>query len=355
MIRLKEISLKLATFSLENISLQVDEGEFFALIGPTGSGKTLILESIAGLMKPTNGRIFIAGRDVTGLDPEHRGVGIVYQDHALFPHLSVRKNITYGLRYLDQGGRAEENKALALGERLGISHLLDRGVANLSGGEKQRVSLARALSVKPRVLLLDEPLSALDPNFRGEIRDMLADLHRETGLTCLMVSHDFSEVRSLAGRVAVIRNGRLEQTGAVEDIFLRPETRFVARFVGVKNLFPATCQDGRIRLGQVELCLKRHNGGGPGYVCIRPETVRPVAGGRGAEEAPNSFGASVRSLLDMGAYWEAQLQAGDLRLYCHLPKGAEGEEGVKSGRGRYRIDPDDIHFLNDAGQKLPDK
>ena len=343
MIRLEQLSLKLSSFSLEGISFQVEEGEFFALIGPTGSGKTLILESIAGLIKPTSGRIFLAGRDVTGLDPEQRGVGIVYQDHALFPHLNVRKNITYGLRYLAKGSAAAaEKEVLTLCERLGISHLLDRGVANLSGGEKQRVSLARALSVKPRVLLLDEPLSALDPNFRGEIRDMLADLHHETGLTCLMVSHDFSEVRSLAGRAAVIRKGRLVQTGTVEEIFLRPGSKFVARFVGVKNLFAATCREGRVELGPVSLELCRANGGGEGYVCIRPETVHPVTG----DASPaNSFAASVRSLMDMGAYWEAQLQAGEIKLYCHLPKGAEGEEGVKAGRGRYRIDPGDIHFL----------
>ena len=343
MIRLEDLSLKLPGFSLENISLRVEEGEFFALIGPTGSGKTLILESIAGLMKPGSGRIFIDGREVTNLDPERRGVGIVYQDHALFPHLDVMKNITYGLRYLKNGAGPARREVLELCERLGISHLLERGVANLSGGEKQRVSLARALSVKPKVLLLDEPLSALDPNFRGEIRDMLADLHRDTGLTCLMVSHDFSEVRSLAERAAVIRKGRLEQTGTVEEIFLRPAGKFVARFVGVKNLFPVTCSGGRVVVGEVCLELGNANGGGEGHVCIRPETVRPVALG----DAPaNSFAASVRSMVDMGAYWEALLQAGELKLYCHLPKGAGGEKSMKTGRGRYCIDPGDIHFLS---------
>ncbi len=233
MIRIENLCVRLPDFSLDRINLHVADGEFFILLGPTGAGKTVLLESVAGLVPVSSGRIHLNGRNVTHLCPEKRGVGIVYQDSALFPHLTVKDNIRYGLRYQKDSPDKAPMKFDPLVEALGIGHLLHRNATTLSGGEKQRVALARALIVAPALLLLDEPLSALDPNFREEIRDILKDLHRNTGVTILMVTHDFAEARYLAQHIAVINNGRLEQTGTVDAVFLKPATAFTARFVGM--------------------------------------------------------------------------------------------------------------------------
>ena len=236
MIRLQDLSIQVPGFEVAPVSLRIAPGEFFALVGPTGAGKTLILECIAGLVSPSQGRILIGGRDITALPPEKRRVGIVYQDHALFPHLSVIQNISYGLRYhKNSGGQDSMRRIGQLCEKLGIAHLMKRRVQRLSGGEKQRTALARALAVQPEVLLLDEPLSALDPGFRSDIRDMLAEMHRLTGLTCLMVTHDFSDVHSLAKRMAVLNHGVVEQTGPVNQVFDSPKPGFVAGFVGARG------------------------------------------------------------------------------------------------------------------------
>jgi molybdate/tungstate transport system ATP-binding protein len=235
MIRIENLCVRLPDFSLEDINLHAAAGEFFVLLGPTGAGKTLLLESLAGLLPVSSGRIYLDGREVTESAPEKRGIGIVYQDSALFPHLTVRQNITFGLRYRKTNPIRSQKKFDFLIDVLRLDHLLQRTVAHLSGGEKQRVALARALVVEPALLLLDEPLSALDPNFREEIRDILKDLHFNTGVTVLMVTHDFAEARYLGQRIAVINQGRIEQIGSPEEIFRRPTTPFTARFVSMHN------------------------------------------------------------------------------------------------------------------------
>lgn len=346
MIRLTDLNVRLPGFRLEDVNLDIAEGEFFALIGPTGSGKTVLLDSITGLIRPESGRILIGGRDVTDLPPERRGAGIVYQDYALFPHLNVLKNITYGLRYLSSDRDRAMNRAMKLAKKLGIDHLLDRSVVNLSGGEKQRVSLARALTVKPKVLLLDEPLSALDPNFRDEIQAMLARLHRDTGLTCLMITHDFNEVRVLSQRAAVIGAGRIRQVGSVRDIFQRPDSPFVARFVGAKNLFPARFSPGRARVGQLEFVVDGPNRHSEGHVYIRPEKIRLLGSNVEGRGGPNTFEASVAAWLDMGPFWEVDLDAAGLRLRCTVAKNGHDDDRIGRSRIRLTIAPEDIHLLS---------
>jgi molybdate/tungstate transport system ATP-binding protein len=186
MIEIKDLFIKFPGFVLRDINLSIGDGEFFMLLGPTGAGKTLVLEAIAGIVPITGGQIVVKGRDITRLPPEHRGTSIVYQDYALFPHLSVLKNITYGLRYHKNDPKISEKRVTWLMEQLGLQSLAQRSIHNLSGGEKQRVALARALAVNPSVLLLDEPLSALDPNFREDIRELLKKLHQEVETTFLM-------------------------------------------------------------------------------------------------------------------------------------------------------------------------
>ena len=184
-------------------------------------------------------------------------MGIVYQDCALFPHLSVARNINFGLRYHRRSTPAGRARCCDFIDRLGLASLLDRSVTTLSGGEKQRVALARALATEPTVLLLDEPLSSLDPCFREEIRDLFRSLHRETGLTVLMVTHDFTDAHSLAQRVAVLNNGHVEQVGTVEEVFRRPLTAFVAGFVGMKNVLPVRVENGTHFIGNMALVMRK--------------------------------------------------------------------------------------------------
>jgi molybdate/tungstate transport system ATP-binding protein len=274
MIRIDNLCVSLPDFSLDEINLHVAGGEFFVLLGPTGAGKTVLLESVAGLIPVAGGRICLDGRDVTHLSPEKRGVGIVYQDSALFPHLTVKDNIRYGLRYQTDSSAKGPTKFDPLVDALGIGHLLHRNVTTLSGGEKQRVALARALIVAPTLLLLDEPLSALDPNFREEIREVLKDLHRNTGVTILMVTHDFAEARYLAQHIAVINNGCIEQTGTVDAVFLKPATPFTARFVGMHNLYEATIDIHQVVIGGHRFELKEKADADHHFLAFRPEDVQ---------------------------------------------------------------------------------
>lgn len=273
MIKLDQLTVKLPGFAVQDISLQVAPGEFFVLLGPTGSGKTVILESIAGLVHATGGCIRVAGKDITHLAPERRRIGIVYQDYALFPHLTVMDNICYGLRYFDLDMQQARQRIDHLVELLGLQNIIQRRPLHLSGGEKQRVCLARALSVNPSVLLLDEPLSALDPNFREEIRRVLKNLHGELGITFMMVTHDFSEALYLADRVGVIRNGRMEQVGSTEDIFLRPANPFVAEFVGMKNIFPVSFSRGNINFAGLTCPLPEPISVDQGFLALHPDDI----------------------------------------------------------------------------------
>ena len=257
MIRIEDLNVSLLNFTLQDIRLTVAENEFFALMGPTGAGKTVLLEAIAGLVPVKSGKIFIGDREVTGLPPERRGIGIVYQDHALFPHQTVLQNITYGLHFHKAKKAEARDRRDHLIDLLQLSHLLNRLPTHLSGGEKQRVALARALMVAPEVLLLDEPLSALDPNFREEVRDALKALHKASKATFLMVTHDFLRC-PFSGRT-----GGRDEPGPVRsrsvrqnDIFRRPTSLFAAEFVGMKNVFPATFKDDRAIVGDLTIQLE---------------------------------------------------------------------------------------------------
>lgn len=348
MIRIDRLSVRLPGFSLEEISLDVAAGEFFCLLGPTGAGKTLILETVAGLVPPTGGTLTIAGRDVTRLPPEKRGVGIVYQDCALFPHLTVRENILYGLRYRRRRATAPALPYAELLDRMGIGHLESRSVTHLSGGERQRVALARALTVSPEVLLLDEPLSALDPNFREEIRDLLRTLHRETGITVLMVTHDFAEALALARRAALVRQGRLEQIGPVSEIFQRPATPFVAGFVGTKNVFPATVAGNTARVG--ELCFTHDSppGTGGSHVAIRPERFQ-LAPPEPHGTAVNRLKAEVVSVTSNGLYASLSVRAAGLLLAVLLPADRVETEGLAEGRSvALTISPEHVHVMGNS-------
>lgn len=327
MIRVTDLSLRLGGFVLDRVSLAVAPGEFFVLMGPTGSGKTIILESIAGLVALQGGTIHIAGHDVGALPPERRKVSLVYQDHALFPHLTVLENVTFGQRYHGIDAADGRREALGLLERLGLTHLAGRLPGHLSGGEKQRVALARALACRPDVILLDEPLSSLDPQFRDDLRAALKTLHVQMGLTVLMVTHDFVDALTLASRAAVLRHGRLEQVGSINEIFRQPRTPFVAAFVGMKNVFEVT-RPGWCALGDGAAFATP--GADSGAVALRPEDVF-VARSADFPESWICLPGAIRAVRHEGFSWFAEVLCGQALVTAALDRQILADGGLEAG------------------------
>ncbi|WP_114393946.1 ABC transporter ATP-binding protein [Oleisolibacter albus] len=269
---LRGVGQRFGTFTaLEGVDLTVRRGEFVTLLGPSGSGKTTLLRAIAGLAPPTEGSIRQDGADVTAVPVERRDVGIVFQSYALFPTLTVADNITYGLRALPRPERRTRLEAML--DLIGLRAHAGKYPGQLSGGQQQRVALARALAPNPGLLLLDEPLSALDAEVRRDLRAELRRLQRQLGITTLMVTHDQEEALTLSDRIMVLNHGRVEQVGSPSDLYERPASLFVAGFIGAMNRLPlARAPDGGLRLGRWPLPLPADPAAGPAPVlCLRPE------------------------------------------------------------------------------------
>jgi ABC-type sugar transport system ATPase subunit len=325
LIEVKNLSISLGDFSLKAISFEVKEGEFYILFGPTGAGKSVVMETIAGVLVPDGGRILIGGREVTRLKPEKRDIAICYQDYALFPHLTVEENIRYGLKYKDPGSEFFPR----LVSLLGIGPIMKRYPENLSGGEKQRVSLARALMVRPKVFLLDEPLSALDSHIKDQLMRDIKQLHQEFQMTTLMITHSFQEAFFLGDRGSVIHEGRIQQTGTMEEIFLRPNSPFVANFVGLKNVFKAE--------------VFHHLAVDTPYVGIRPENIRLHK-----KKTPASYSGVVTEISDMGSYFEIVIAAEMGRVTALTMLGGYVRDHFKIG--------DPVHFTFNTRdiQRIPE-
>lgn len=350
MIRLDQLSYRFRHFALGPITLHIKPREFYTLLGPTGSGKTIILESIAGLQHPHTGSIYLSGREVTKVPPEKRHVGIVYQDQALFPHLNVRENITFGLRY-HQGGIGNQRTLLEnVIETLELETHLEKRPSTLSGGEKQRVALARALAIQPQLLLLDEPLSAIDPCFRSEIQQLLKQLHQTVATTFLMVTHDFHEAVFLADTVGILHQGILEQSGTVEEVFHHPRTHAVAEFVGMKNLFTPTwngssCSFAGITFHPEPPC----NGGSIG---LRPEDILVDT----TPSFPAGFLVCRGTLANIhlqGVGCEMTICRNGLTFIAHGHKGLLRQQGLVTGAQVYLgFARESVHFF--PAQPHPD-
>ncbi|NDU76463.1 ATP-binding cassette domain-containing protein [Actinomadura sp. DSM 109109] len=299
-------------WALDALDLDVAVGEFFALLGPSGCGKTTLLRTIAGLETATAGTVRLGDEDVTRLQPGRREVGMVFQDYALFPHMTVMDNIAYPLRVRKQRRAARYAQAAEAVRELGLQGLEGRRPGNLSGGQQQRVALARAMVAHPRVLLLDEPLSNLDARLRLEARTFLKEFQQRLAFTTVFVTHDQAEALALADRIAVMQSGRIRQVGTPAEVFGRPANLFVASFIGSTpmNLLPGTVRGGSVAVGGTELPVPEEARGlvqdGQDVVCgVRPEymefSTEPVDGAfRGRVSVVENLGASSLVTLDVG-------------------------------------------------------
>ncbi|WP_048050809.1 ATP-binding cassette domain-containing protein [Methanosarcina soligelidi] len=277
-LEVKDLCLDVGDFELSGIRLKAEKGDYLALIGPTGSGKSLLLETIIGFYGPEKGRIILEGKDITDFPPDMRQMSIVYQDHVLFPHMDIFENIAYALRKKLRDKKQIEAEVKQIAGVLGIGELLHRKPATLSGGEKQRAAIARSLVVRPKLLLLDEPFSALDARTKEKLREMLKKAISEYSTTVLHVTHDFEDVWALANRVVVIRKGEVMQAGDPESVFKRPSPDFVAEFLGTNVLKGCVkALEGKLTVVEAEgMKIYSSDPAEPGEgvtVSIRPEEI----------------------------------------------------------------------------------
>jgi putative spermidine/putrescine transport system ATP-binding protein len=281
--------------ALTGISLAIQPGEFIALLGPSGCGKTTALRVLAGLETVNSGQILVDGHDVSTVPTSRRDVGMVFQSYSLFPHMTALENVEFGLRMRKVAAAERRARAIESLDFVGLAKHSARYAHELSGGQQQRVALARALVTRPRVLLLDEPLSALDAKVRVQLRDQIKRIQTELGITTLFVTHDQEEALAVADRVAVMRDGRIEQIGSPEELYLRPQTAFVADFVGLSNRVPAEIVGGAVHIGSDILGLLGDRlPDGPAEAYVRPEDIGFAAQGIPAVVLATSFLGSLR-------------------------------------------------------------
>ena len=286
--------------ALAGLDLEIQDGELIALLGPSGCGKTTALRILGGFERPDAGRVLVDDRDITNVPPNKRDMGMVFQAYSLFPNMDVRTNVAFGLRMRHQGKATRLKRADELLALVGLSETADRYPYQLSGGQQQRVAIARALAIEPTVLLLDEPLSALDALVRTQLRAEIRGLQQRLGITTLFVTHDQSEALSIADRVGVMRQGRLEQLDTPENVYRRPATQFVAEFVGAMNRLPGRIGDnGEVQVLGQRLTVLNPDGYQPGAVVdalLRPEAleIAPDSAGEATVTDRTFLGSAVR-------------------------------------------------------------
>ncbi len=348
MIKLAGLQVELRGFALQDINLSVKSGDYFILVGPTGAGKTLLLEAIAGLHKVKKGGIWLDGRDMTLLGPEKRNLGMVYQDCALFPHLSVAENIAFGLRVRHIAVKSIKKELDEIASLIEIDHLMDRKPGKLSGGEKQKVALARALAIRPPLLLLDEPLSALDPETREGLQLELKRIHHALDITVIHVTHDFDEALVLGKHIAVIGAGKIIQVGTPEEIFRTPNSEFVARFTMMRNILSGVLlpqNDGAnvFHSGNLELITTTRKEGAR-HACIRPDDIT-LSPDPSLLDSPNSFTGTITRTEERGVAVHVIV---DLPpdICCLVTRRKFDEMGLTIGqRVRVIFNPDFIHVF----------
>jgi ABC-type sugar transport system ATPase subunit len=351
MLSIRNLNKRLGDFNLRDISFDVGRGDYFVLMGRSGSGKTQLLELLAGISYPDSGSVTMNGNDITTLRPQHRNIGMVFQDFAVFPHMTTFDNIAYPLKIRKMSKSEIDRLVLGIAAKMNIEPILSRRTNNLSGGELQRTALARTLVTSPRLLLLDEPLASIDASLKDDITRLLRSINR-AGQTIIHVTHDYSEAIGLASHVGVIHNGRIIQTGTPEEVFNHPVNRFVARYTGIRNFFRAgfrTETGGWI--GKTEKGLELHLSGKDypdrGMLIIRSRNVRlevPDVSISGV----NSFRGRVVEIVPTPSGVDIEVEAGET-FFVSLPEGDSLLSELREGADvNISMRPDDLVFLNGA-------
>jgi spermidine/putrescine transport system ATP-binding protein len=329
--------------ALDDVSVDIRQGEFFTLLGPSGCGKTTLLRLIAGFEMPSAGTILLDGADITTLPPNRRPVNTVFQSYALFPHLTVADNVAFGLQMQGKPAAEVKERTAEMLALVKLETMAGRKTAQLSGGQQQRVALARALAPQPKVLLLDEPLSALDLKLRKEMQIELKRLQLETGITFVFVTHDQEEALTMSDRIAVMSAGQIQQVGTAKDIYIHPKNRFVASFIGETNFLQGTAEAGGLRLATGErIELPGLPAGGAATVSVRPEQVRLGLPSDGLK-------ATVVALVYFGTDTHCHLHLADgTEVVARLQSPATGEAGLEQGQSV------GIRFAEGAVQRVED-
>ena len=349
MLELRNISRMFDDFSLKDVSFLVEQGDYFILLGESGAGKSMILETIAGLVATDSGTIKLNNKNITNEKIQNRKIGLVFQDHAIFPHLTVEENIAYSLHGTHITRQEKHDKVIAIANELGIGELLKRKPGTLSGGELQRVALGRTLIQQPEILLLDEPLSSLDTRLKGDLRRLLRTIHRK-GQTILHVTHDYEEALSLATRIAVIHQGTIIQSGTPAEVFHHPKSEFVAHFIGVRNFFASklvtenqvtyACTDHNILVRIVTDMTYEQ-----GFILIRGEdillSVIPVE-----TSATNNFKGTVVEIVPYDGGVDVTVDAG-IELHALITRESLSNLGLGTGTTCW------VHFKATAVKFIP--
>ncbi len=326
---------------VSGLDLEVATGELVCLLGPSGCGKTTTLRMIGGFLRPDTGRVLIDGAEVTALPPERRPTAMVFQNYALWPHMTVYGNVAFGLRLRGLSKRETREKVAGVLELVGLTHHVDSHPAQISGGEQQRVALARALVLEPAVLLLDEPLSNLDARLRVRVREEIREIQQRTGITTVFVTHDQDEAMSIADRIAVMSQGRIQQYDDAATIYRTPRTRMVADFVGTMNIFTATLAADHVLVGSVKVPCRERSGGAdgePAEIAVRPEDV--VLG-------PDGAAATIVRRIPRGHFQEVVLEVAGTRLRAFQPLSYQPAEDPHVGIARALVYRDGV--LVDGG------
>ncbi len=332
-LRVENVSKRWKDFELREVTMSIREGEHFIILGPTGVGKTVLLEIIAGILPPDSGRVIFRGENVTDEPPERRGFAYIPQNYSLFPHMTVFSNVAYGLKIRRVPKREIERRVREVAEVLGIDHLLHRKPKTLSGGEQQRVAIARALVVEPPLILMDEPFANLDVQTRERLIEEMKRWRRKLGFTAIHVTHSFEEAISLGDRVGVMLRGRLVQLGTIREVFSKPSSEEVARFLGFENVIEGVASGRRLRVNGLEIELPEEASGRI-RVGLRPEDIilseEPLR-----SSARNEFRVVVESVEELGPLVRVTLRAGGITLRAFVTRSSMIELGVGKGKDLY--------------------
>jgi ABC-type Fe3+/spermidine/putrescine transport system ATPase subunit len=357
MLRIENLSAKIDSFWLRDISFSVVRGDYMVLLGRSGAGKTQLLELIAGLVTPVSGSVILDGRNITTLPVQRRGTGLLFQDFALFSHMTVYDNIGYALKIARRDAREIESEVKAISEKMNIMSLLERKVDTLSGGEKQRTALARTLITNPSLLLLDEPLASVDASLKDDIMRLLRTINRE-GRTIIHVTHDYTEAISLASRVGVLHNGRMVQSGTPDEVFNRPANRFVARYTGIKNFFSVRFvrENGdwqAVTRSGTGLRVPDAGYPGEGLLLVRSRQVYLSILPPESEEC-NVMRGVVIDIITIPFGREVEVSAGEI-IYATVPDDDPIIGELLPGSEVYvRINPSDLIFLDGSRDQSAD-